>query len=211
MYLSLSIQVNFGQEPFEFDLKAKRQEDQADLEASMTGIEVGREELHALIEDYLMTEGYEATLKSFENVTRRSGGEQQAEEEAVSSSTSSMDVEGGDNDHVQASNGSTTKMKHTAAGESTAEERKDGGHEVDQEQDGKLESLVHARRAVMMESLSHRTALKEEIMNGQASQALERMRKRFPHVLKARPLLRFELQVKSSSRHLVPSPCVCIS
>ena len=181
----------------------------------MSWIEIGRDELHALIKDYLLTEGYEATLKSFESVTNVM--------EDAGHVESSMEVEeeekkdeGGGGAAVS-SKKSSSLSSNTATGESTAEERngQEGGLQhagEGGEEEERLDALVACRRGVMMDTLSDRMKLREEILHGEVSVALDRLRKKFPEVLKARPFLRFELQVRNiGSFCLVVKLCGCLS
>eukprot|EP00878_Enallax_costatus_P006903 GHUV01007233.1.p1 GENE.GHUV01007233.1~~GHUV01007233.1.p1 ORF type:complete len:241 (+),score=55.60 GHUV01007233.1:288-1010(+) len=60
------IQVNFGQQPFKFDLEGLMLEEQAQQQAAIQRVSVASEDAHQIVRNYLLYHGYGDTLAAFD-------------------------------------------------------------------------------------------------------------------------------------------------
>jgi hypothetical protein len=192
-----SARVNFGQEPFCFDLQAKRAADEAEKEWQLAGEGLGlgleeEEEVHALIKDYLLVAGYQDTLRCFDAVTSTSASgattmtlttaaEREWKVGETGSAGSAMDVIG-----ASAAEEEEQQPGTSSSGYSNGE--KNGG------EPSALAQSLRGRTERLSSSLTARQELREMLLSGGAVAAImERVAKEYPQVWRKCPALRFEL------------------
>lgn len=179
------IHVNFGQEPFRFDLQAKQQADQAAEAAALAGLAVPQEEVQALIRDYLLCAGYQETLQCFNaavgakpQATTHTSNED-AEDEKDGEDGSAMDV--------AADSSSSGKPLKKAAAAAVAGQQKECSTFL---------QTARERVQCLGGSLAIRKQLQAGIMSeedGQVAAAMERLATECRQVWRRQPALRFEL------------------
>jgi len=194
-----SARVNFGQEPFCFDLQAKRAADEAERERRLAGegMERGVEEkveVDALIKDYLLVAGYRETLRCFDDVISSSAPaittpaatiavKQEKTLHGGGSSSSTMDIVGASEQQQSGPNSSCGR-----------EHEENASGELSRDRPSTFAQSLRERTVHLSCSLTFRHELRQMLLSGGGVAVItEHLIKNYPRLWRERPIIRFEL------------------
>ncbi|GAB5035751.1 spry-domain family protein [Nannochloropsis oceanica] len=194
-----SARVNFGQEPFCFDLQAKRVADEAERERRLAGegMERGVEEkveVDALIKDYLLVAGYRETLRCFDDVISSSAPaitnpaatiavKQEKTPYGGGSSSSTMDIVGASEEQQPGPNSSCGR-----------EHEENASGELSRDRPSTFAQSLRERTVHLSCSLTFRHELRQMLLSGGGVAVItEHLIKNYPRLWRQRPIIRFEL------------------
>ena len=196
--VGVSARVNFGQEPFCFDLQAKRAADEAERERRLAGEGMERvveeEEVDALIKDYLLVAGYRDTLRCFDAVTSTSASVTTTPAAAIAVKQEKMLSEGGSSGSAMDVVGASEEQQPGSSSSCGRKYEENASGELNGDQPSTLAQSLHDRMVRLSGSLTSRHELRQTLLSGgEVAVVTEHLIKRYPRVWSHCPALRFEL------------------